>query len=394
MPKPKRTVRADGRIPAKVSLGNGKYKYVYAYTEKELEQKILDLKVKLGKGIDVTAERDTFGYWRDKWLRIKKTEVSAKYHESCEIASRKLDDIAMQSVTKLRSMDLQDILLDLSTQISPATGRSYSQRTIKLVKDIASSVMELALDNRVIEYNPFQKVKIPKTAKEPEQREALTEEQQQWIVNTPHRAQTAAMIMLYAGLRRGEVIPLCWRDIDLVQGSITVDKSVEFIKGRPNLKKGGKTKAAMRIVYIPEILTKYLRKQQGLPFELVCPSVKGTLMTDSSWRRMWESYIKELNFRYGKFENNIAWCKDHDSRPTSKFVPEKLPIVIPYFTAHCLRHTFITMMYMAGIDVLTAKEQAGHSDIQTTLGIYTHLNSEYKKQNVNKLDQYIGKIAE
>ena len=64
-------------------------------------------------------------------------------------------------------------------------------------------------------------------------------------------------------------------------------------------------------------------------------------------------------------------------------------MLIPRFTAHWLRHTFITLMYMAGVDILTAKEQAGHEDIETTMGIYTHLDNQFKKKNVSKLDTYL-----
>ena len=65
-------------------------------------------------------------------------------------------------------------------------------------------------------------------------------------------------------------------------------------------------------------------------------------------------------------------------------------MLIPRFTAHWLRHTFITLMYMAGVDILTAKEQAGHEDIETTMGIYTHLDEQFKKKNVSKLDEYLS----
>jgi integrase len=46
-------------------------------------------------------------------------------------------------------------------------------------------------------------------------------------------------------------------------------------------------------------------------------------------------------------------------------------------------------MYEAGIDVLTAKEQMGHSDERTTLSIYTHLDRQHKKKNISKLDEYL-----
>ena len=64
-------------------------------------------------------------------------------------------------------------------------------------------------------------------------------------------------------------------------------------------------------------------------------------------------------------------------------------MVIDRFTAHNLRHTYATMLYKAGVDVLTAKEQLGHADIKTTLNIYTHLDREYKRRTMDKLDQYL-----
>ena len=56
-------------------------------------------------------------------------------------------------------------------------------------------------------------------------------------------------------------------------------------------------------------------------------------------------------------------------KPQSLNAPEKIPMVIPQITAHWLRHTFITNMYLAGVDVMTAKEQAGHADITTTIPV-------------------------
>ena len=193
--------------------------------------------------------------------------------------------------------------------------------------------------------------------------------------------------MLYAGLRRGELIPLLWSDIDLKSGTISVNKSVEFINGAPNLKSGGKTDAATRTVFMPKLLIKYLEPLAGNPFALVCPSAHGKLMSDTAWKRLWESYLKELNIRYGDFKNSVLW--DGDTAP-SKFNPKKVPMLIPEFTAHSLRHTYITMLYKAGVDVLTAKEQAGHADISTTLAIYTHLDSEFKKKTLTKLDDYLA----
>ena len=388
MAKIKNKARTDGRLQSKVYIGDGRYKYVYATTQKELAEKVQEIKTKLGKGLDVTAERDTFAYWAEKWLKLKKVQVSYGRYKSYERKVKSLEPIAYIPVTKLRVADIQDVILDLAVY-NPHTKEPTARQTLNEVKNTAAQILEFAIENRVIEYNCARAVKIPAES-ESHTKEALTDEMQRWIRETPHRAQTAAMIMLYAGLRRGEVIPLTWRDIDLENGTITVNKSVEFINGAPNLKSGGKTKAASRCVYIPQLLVDYLRPLKGNPFALVCPSAHGELMSDSAWKRLWSSYITDLNIRYGDFGNSVIWNKGGKREPPkSKHGPKKIPIIIPVFTAHSLRHTYITMLYKAGIDVLTAKEQAGHADISTTLAIYTHLDNEYKKKTLTKLDDYL-----
>lgn len=393
MARAKNKTRADGRLQSKVYIGSGKYKYVYAATQKELQEKINEIKLKLGKGIDVTAERDSFGYWAEKWLKIKKIEVSFGRYKSYERKVNNLAAISNIPVSKLRVADIQDVILDIAA-CNPHTQKPTARHTLEEIKNTAGQILDFAIENRVIEYNCARAVRIPAESS-CTSKEALSDEMQRWIRETPHRAQTAAMIMLYAGLRRGELIPLTWRDIDLESGTIIVNKSVEFINGAPNLKSGGKTKAATRTVFIPRLLIEYLKPLVGNPFALVCPSAHGKLMSDSAWKRLWSSYISELNLRYGDFGNSIEWNKTKNNesitrnRPTSKFIPEKIPIVIPKFTAHSLRHTYITMLYKAGVDVLTAKEQAGHADISTTLSIYTHLDAEFKKKTLSKLDQYL-----
>ena len=75
---------------------------------------------------------------------------------------------------------------------------------------------------------------------------------------------------------------------------------------------------------------------------------------------------------------------------TSKYIREPIKLTIPNITAHWLRHTYATILYMSGVDVLTAKEQLGHADIKTTLEIYTHLDKLYKRKNMQKLDDFLS----
>ena len=66
-------------------------------------------------------------------------------------------------------------------------------------------------------------------------------------------------------------------------------------------------------------------------------------------------------------------------------------MVIRTFTPHELRHTFCTLLYKAGVDVITARDQMGHKDISVTQGIYTHLDKTEKKRKMVQLDRYLEK---
>ena len=391
MARIKNKARDDGRLQSKVYIGtkSGKkqYKYVYATNAKELEQKVQELKTKLNKGLDLTADRDTFGYWGEKWLKLKKIEVSAGRYVTYCARYKNLEPLYSMNISKIKATDIQDIIIDCATEPSERTGKPLAKKTLIEIRNTASQIIKLAIQNRVLDYDCAEAVKIPKSA-ESSTRRALTDEEQRWITDTPHRAQTAAMIMMYAGLRRGELLALTWQDINLEEGTISVTKSVELIKGLPHIKPGGKTDAATRTVYIPRKLISYLQNTPHDPLGLVCPTVKGTPMTDTAWRRLWDSYLADLNIKYGDWSG----CMQTGGKRPAKHSPMEKPFLIPRITPHWLRHTFITMLYMAGVDVLTAKEQAGHADISTTMSIYTHLDDKYKRKSISKLDEYLESI--
>lgn len=381
----KYTRRPDGRYVTRLKVGEGKYKYIYANSAKELDQRITQIKLDMAKGLENALKNDTFECWANKWLKNKELQVSNKRYLAYKSALKRFEPLFDRTLTKLRTSDFQDIINNNSNELS-----EYS---LQRLKTTARQICELAITDRAMDYNPVNAVFIPKKNNDETEteRRALTDDEQKWILKTKHRAQRAAMIMMYAGLRRGEVIPLLWSDIDLNAKTINVNKSVEAIDGSLKLKKGGKTKCSERTVYIPDVLVDFLKKENRNNNMLVCPSTKGKMMSDSSWRRMWESYIHQINFENGDFSNVLDEYGNQFKLPASRFAPKKIPIVIPPITPHWLRHTFITMMYLAGIDVLTAKEQAGHADIQTTIIIYTHLDSQYKKKQISKLNDYLNK---
>ena len=164
---------------------------------------------------------------------------------------------------------------------------------------------------------------------------------------------------------------------------VSVTKTVEKIKSKFVEKEGAKSDCSVRKVPMPDVLAEYLREQKKKATSIfVVPTAKGQMMTETAWRRMWESYMTDLNFRYGDFSA-------YGGRKKSVHDPEGVPMVIDGFTPHFLRHTYASILFMAGVDVVTAKEMMGHADIQTTLEIYTHLSQTHKKKEISKLNDFL-----
>lgn len=261
-------------------------------------------------------------------------------------------------------------LLDPDDQI--LINALLSTSSMKKIKQTAVRIMDVAIESDLIIKNPFSKVVVPLI--ESEERRALTEEEIELITRNwnGHRFGHAAMIMLYAGLRRGELLALQWSDIDFTNRVIHISKAWSVLTNVPEIKTP-KTKAGFRDVPIPSILYDALwsiKKKKGY----VCPDTKGKIMTGTAYDRTWDSFMKYLNEcaggHKGAGKRKPVWKIDH-------------------ITAHMLRHTYATMLFDAGVDVKSAQRFLGHADIEVTLSIYTHLTKFKEDQAVVALDEHI-----
>lgn len=373
--------RPDGRYMMQIYLGmvdgKRKYKSVYGATPKEVEAKAEEIRGMMGKGLDIVAQRDKFSQWADDLYRIKAASgvtqgQKQNYYHTIEWWK---EQFAPYSISDVRADDIERALLWMQEN-------GYAARTINFYRSVITQIMERAV-GRAIQVNPAKLVQLSGMGQPAEKRRALTEEEQQWIWDTPHRAQPAAIIMMLSGLRRGELSALTWADVDTVNQTITVNKTVEYPPdGKAYIRNMTKSAAGMRVVYIPRKLADYL---DTLPRSnlLVYPSASGRMMTASAWKAVWQSYMAELNRKYGQ-------RTPADLERMKKPGRHKLDMTIPPITLHWLRHTFCTLMYFAGVDAVQACAQMGHADVTTTLKIYTHLDQQHKRRSMDKLDAYLS----
>lgn len=366
MPRKSNATRSDGRIAVQVYLGTvdgkKKYKSVYGKTQKEADRKADEVRRALEKGLDI-SETSTFSEIAERWLKTKENAVCRSQVVQYRSCLKHINQyIGNKDIRRLVPGDLQEII-DRFAKMNPNTGKPSSHRTLIAIKSTALQVANYAISARLTDFNFAISVFLPKD-KTSQKRRALNESERKTILAVEHPCKLSAMIMMYAGLRRGELLALTWNDIDLDNRIISIDKSAEITTNQINIKDGAKTKSSVRIVNIPSALSEYLKEcKTKAKSDIVCCTQKGTYMSLTTWRRMWQSYI----------------CALQEANP-----------LMPDFTPHWLRHTYATILYHAGVDVLTAKELLGHSKIQTTLDIYTHLDSQFKSKNIDKLDSFLS----
>lgn len=262
---------------------------------------------------------------------------------------------------------------------------AYCQRVvIELSKTYVLYNHYLSVINRIFKYavlmdildsNPFDKVIKPKSRQVQRKGNFLTKEELKEFLKL---AQTATLsyffplvhLMSYTGLRQGEALALKWSDIDFENKKITVDKTAVRIKEKQTLQTP-KTKNSKRVISIDP----------------------ATLSILKGWKK---DQIK-IYFKNGKhFEGNEnfiftnqrgEWVHIHNFiRYFKRFIADhKLKTITP----HGLRHTHASLLFSAGVEPKNISDRLGHSTVQITLDLYTHITEEQRTDTVEKLLEYM-----
>lgn len=338
--------RADGRYQRKVTLSTGKAKIVYGRTLAELNAAEDALRAEDRQGLAV-GDHTLVGDWAKIWLDTYKKDLRAATVSMYRWAYN------VHIMPTLGSMELREVKPVHVRQVMAAVA-DKSDSTQRKVLVTMRQIFETARQNHLVVSNPVDGVKTtPHTF--PEKRKYLTPAEAQALMQavTEPRARAFCGLCLYCGLRREEALGLQWDDID--GDKLTINRAVTFLNNQQDAVQELKTKAAHRVVPIPAPLREILGDTPHLS-RYVVPAAGGGDMTKSAFRRMWEEYVQR--------------CFPLPLRP------------------HMLRHTYATTLYRAGVDLRTAQKLLGHSSIQMTANIYTHLEAEDSMQAVGRLNQY------
>lgn len=356
MPRPTLKQRADGRYCCK-------YKSIQFMGDSPSEAfaKRDEYKRQEAAGLKAEAKGITVRQYAAKWLMTYKAGVTARtfngYACYVDVLTSALGDVALKDVS---ATDIQAIY-------NGFVGKSASY--IRKAAQTISGVFNAALADRLVLGNPCASIKPPKGTAGTHR--AITKQEREIIHAVEHPFAPAVMVMLYAGLRRGEALAIdIDRDVDINARTITVREAVRWDSNQAILS-DPKTEAGSRVVPLMQPLVVLLRDRHGL----LAPSASGAHMSNQAFRRAWNGYVSaaetvlngDTKRWYGRRKGQGSeWLKAHPWRDFS-------------IRPHDLRHSFCTMLYDAGVDLKTAQKWMGHADTTMITRIYAHLTAEKEK---------------
>lgn len=357
-----------GNYIRKTARYNGKKYEATGKTELEAMTKLAEKLAAAKRGEDLVSGAMTVSAWYKQWIDLYK-KPKGLTEKSLKMYDEKFNGYIRPAIGHMKLKDVKDV--HLQRILNSQAGRSASH--VKKIRMVLQEMFKRARQSRLIPYDPAELLELP-TVKQGRRR-SITEEERAAIlaVSERHRAGLWILTLLYTGMRPGETAALTWSDVDFDHNEIHVHAAKE--SGNRTIK-GPKTDSGVRDIPIHAALLPRLLAARGKPFSPVFPTKAGTIQSESSMRRMWNSFRTELDLQLG--------AKTKDGKIVESVVADDL-------TPYCLRHTFCTDLQRAGVPINNAKELMGHADIQTTANIYTHRDNTTLHNSIALLDGSGGK---
>ncbi len=333
--------RPDGLYEKSLTIG-GKRHVFRGKSQKEILSKIAEFQAAEERG---KLFKELVEDWDENYCS---NLVPATVHGYTAAKNSLLNYFGNDPVSTIKTADLQAYVNQLPT--------SFTKKTIRNYMCVASSIFCYAVrsEDYNIDTNPCSLVKVM-YGKPSSKRRIPTENEVKIITENAKTAPFGmfAFFCLFTGCRPGEALAIRFEDIDTSKNVIHINKALSWENSKPFIK-SPKTDAGLRDIYLLPRLREILpTKRKGFVF----PNKSGELMTQTQYRKAWDKYRKFTGLS---------------------------------LTAYCLRHGFATLLYEATDDLKYVQEQMGHSSVELSLGVYTHLSEKNRRVQQKKLEAYTG----
>ena len=297
--------------------------------------------------------------WFEYWIGIKQKTVRPNtvrnYTERYNINIKKV--IGKKLLTDVKPIHCQKIFTDMADE-------GYKTSTIYQARITLYNMLEFAKENDVILNNPCKKSVKSDMGKPSDKKEALTIDVQKKFLEAAEgqRYENQFRFVLQTGLRTGELVGLKWEDIDFVNKTIKISRTMEYRYSVGEWRVGPpKSQSGYRTIPLTDEAIRILRAQKEK-----------------------NKSIKIIPIEWAE---HVFLCRKGEPVKNSTYDTALFKICdkagIKRFSMHVLRHTFATRCIEGGMLPKTLQKILGHSNIGITMNLYVHITEDEKKREID-----------
>ncbi len=368
--------RADGRWEVRVTVGldfsTGKPKRVsrYASTREEAVKLLHEMSF-----LCETAPRNfsniTLGEWLDMCLEVyMKNSLKQSTYVSYE------GYIRIHYKPALGALRLKDLTPRLLQQFYnyKAETEGLAPKTLVNMNLFLHKALSYAVSEGYIPSNPASAINLPQGSKP--QIEILTRDEQASLLRATyqHRYGVFVRLVLFSGIRMGELLGLRWEDIDIQSGLMHIRRTLNRLKKKAKTLAPGESKT--------EIVIQEPKSQNSIRSIPLLPAVMQDLLSWKAVQQNNQQAAGELYQDSGFIVTNPLGGY-MEPRTFKDQYNQMLSIAgLRHFTFHALRHTFASRAMEQGMDAKTLSMILGHASVSFTMDTYTHVLNTHKVESM------------
>jgi integrase len=338
-------------------------------TKKDAERELARLITEIHAGNYVEPSRMLLREYLDRWLKdYAEQSVSPKTYERYEeiIRSHIVPALGGYELSKLRPLHIQGFYTSAVTSGRKDGKGGLSAQTVLHFHRLLHRALGQAVRWQLLARNPAEAVEPPRPQRT--EMRVLDDAQIALLLKSLEgsRLHAPGLLALSTGLRRGELLGLRWRDIDLERGCLTVNCSVEQTKQSLRFKIP-KTERSRRMVALPSFAVDMLRAHKR-------EQTEARLKLGPAYQN------DDLIFPR---EDGSPWPPDSFSTAFAAFIRGS---DLPHVRFHDLRHSHATQLLKHGVHPKIVSERLGHSKVGITLDTYSHVLPGMQEDAARKID--------